>query len=299
MIRTTLLPNRSPWLRILLVLGLVMLGAFWGQLLGLKIAFSGAEQLALTSNQLPPRSSLLILQAVTAGCTFIVAPLLYLRFFASRDEKLLFPWRRSYASPLLLVLGLFLAFMVVNTWFVRWNMAIKLPAWLREFEIWAQEQEGMRQQLTTLLTTFHSPADLGVSILVIGIIPAIGEELLFRGIIQKLCYQITHNIHGAIAVSALAFSAIHLQFYGFVPRFLLGALFGYIYWWTKDLFFPIAAHFFNNAFMLFLLFLYQRGAIQQDITTPAVPPTAVLLLAILLVIILSYYLKQFSKKSHL
>ncbi|MEM9417101.1 MAG: CPBP family intramembrane glutamic endopeptidase [Bacteroidota bacterium] len=298
MLRTTLLPNQSPWLRLVLLLSLVTLGAFWGQLLGIRIAYASAEKLAITDVTLFTRRPLLIIQAVTASCAFIIAPLFYLRFFASQAEKLLFTWRRSYASPLLLTLGLALAFIVVNTWFIQWNIAVKLPPWLRTFEAWVQEQEATQKRLTNLLTTFHSLTDLGVGILVIGMIPAVGEELLFRGIIQKLCHQITHNIHGAIAVSALAFSAIHLQFYDFVPRFLLGALFGYIYWWTKDLLFPIAAHFFNNVLTLLLLFLYQRGIIQQDITTPAVPSKPVLLLFIVLVVVLSHYLKQLSKKSH-
>ena len=297
MIRTTLLPYQSPWLRLVLVLGLVMLGAFGGQLLGVRMVFNNAEKLAITA-ALFSRGTLLTFQAVTAGCAFIVAPLFYLRFFASQDEQLLFRWRRSYASPILLTIGLVLAFIAVNTWFIRWNMAVKLPIWLQAFETWAQEQEAVRQRFTNLLTTFHSPADLGVDIIVIGVIPAVGEELLFRGIIQKLCYQITHNIHGAIAVSALAFSAIHLQFYGFVPRFLLGALFGYIYWWTKDLLFPIAAHFFNNSFTLLLTFLYRQGHITLDITKPVVLPIILFPFTILSVVVLSYYLKHFSKKSY-
>lgn len=288
-----LAPNRPPWLSLVLVVGLVALGAFLGQLVASKLAFSGTEGLeAMRGTALPPKESLLILQAVTASSAFIMAPLFYLRFFAHQGVRIFFPWQQGYAAPILLTLGLVLAFMVVDTWFIQWNMAVKLPPWLRAFEVWAQEKEAALQRLTALLTTFHSLPELGVGMVVIGLLPAVGEELLFRGLVQNLCHKLTHNIHGAIGISAFVFSAIHLQFYGFVPRFLLGGLFGYIYWWTRDLAFPIVAHFFNNAFTLLMLFLYQQGIIAQDITAPAVPSKAVLVFFAMLVAVLSRYLQQ-------
>ena len=307
MLQSPLLPNRSPWLSLLLVLGLVMLGAFLGQWLGIRIASACADKPVTIDIALADLSDLfdhriiLILQAVTASSTVIAAPLFYLIFFAQQDLRSLFRWPQRYAySILLLTLGLVLAFMVVNTWLIRWNMAIKLPPSLRALEVWAQQQEAARQHLTNLLMNLDSHAfppyiEEFIRIFVMCIIPAVGEELLFRGLIQKLCHQITHNIHGAIAVSAFAFSAIHLQLYGFIPRFLLGALLGYIYWWTKSLVFPVAAHFFNNAFTLLLFFLHKQGVIQQDISMPVVLPTAVLLFFALLVVVLAYYLRQLSK----
>ena len=291
-----LAPHRSPWFSLSFVFSLVILGAFVGQLIGTKLAFTGTEPVALTDTALPLRQPLLILQAVTASCAFIGAPLLYLRFFAYQDIRGLFPWSKRYITPMLLTLGLVLAFMVVDIWLVQWNRAVKLPPWLRAFELWAQEKEAALQRLTALLTTFRSLTDLGVGIVVIGIIPAVGEELLFRGIIQNLCHRLTHNIHGAIFVSAFVFSAVHLQFYGFVPRFLLGALFGYLYWWTSDLAFPMVAHFFNNAFTLLMLFLHQQGIIAYDITAPAVPAKAVLSFFALVVVVLGYFLRQLTQK---
>ncbi len=276
--------------------GLVTFGAFVGQLLGATLAGADAQSL-LTSDLSSARKPLLILQAFTASSAFIAAPLLYLHLFAPPDDRGgLFRWRRGYTLPLLLALGLTLAFMAVNTWFIQWNMSIQLPAGLRAFEAWAREQEAARRRIVVFLTTFHSTKALMIGLLVMGIIPAVGEELLFRGLVQPLCQQITRNPHSAIIVSALSFSAIHLQFYGFVPRFLLGALFGYLYWWTKDLTFPMAAHFLNNAVTLLLLFLHQRGIITQDIAQPTALPPAVLLFAALLVGILSHHLKQLSKQ---
>lgn len=294
-----LAPNRSPWLSLTLLLGLIVLGAFLGQLVGEKLVLLSTEHLAAAGKSLHLRKSLLILQATTASGALIIAPLAYLCLFTHCSVKTLFQWRKSYTTALLVTLCLSGAFMVVNTWFIQWNMNIQLPHWLGDFETWAQEKEAALKKLTTLVTTFHSVADLGVGILVIGILPAIGEELLFRGLIQQLCYTITHNIHMAIGISAFAFSALHLQFYGFVPRFLLGALFGYIYWWTKDLVFPMVAHLFNNAFTLLMLFLSQQGIITQEITTPTVPSKAVIGLFSVLTVLFAYFLKWLSNKHNL
>lgn len=86
------------------------------------------------------------------------------------------------------------------------------------------------------------------NIIMICILPAIGEELLFRGIFQRLFIEWTKNAHIGILLGALLFSFIHLQFFGFLPRLLLGIYFGYLFIWSRTIWLPVIAHFFNNAF---------------------------------------------------
>ncbi len=285
--------NKSPWTRLALVFLLVMFGAFLGQWVASMLYFLDTDSMGKAMHTaLLPKRLLLMLQAITASSAFIVAPLLYLQIFTQQGFLALFQWRKSYLVPMLITLGLVLAFMVVNIWFIQWNMAIKLPTWLSAFEVWAQEKEAALQKITALLTSFDSLMELGLGILVLGIIPAVGEELLFRGLVQNICHKLTHNIHLAIGISAFVFSAIHLQFYGFLPRFLLGVLFGYIYWWTKDLFFPIVAHLFNNTCVLLMLFLHQQGIIAQDISTLRTPPGPVLIFFAAMVLTLANLLRQ-------
>lgn len=289
--------NRSPWIRLFLLLGLVALGACLGQLIASMLYPAITDDVTATSPPaLPPKQALLVLQATTASGAFILAPLLYLHIFTPRGIGELFRWRQPYTAPTLTTLGLVLSFMVVNAWFIQWNMTIRLPAWLSAFEIWAQEKEATLQRITVRITSFRSLKELGIAIGVIGLIPAVGEELLFRGLVQPIFYQRTKNIHLAIGMSAFAFSAIHLQFYGLVPRFLLGMLFGYIYWWTKDLFFPIVAHFSHNTCTLLMLFLHQHGVMTQDPFTVQAPPGPVLALFATLVVILSNRLQQQGKR---
>ena len=289
--------NKPPWISLTLVFFLVTLGAFLGQLTAsmLYALSTGDNIIEAIYTALPPKRLLLMLQAITASSAFIVAPLLYLHIFTQQGFRALFQWHQSYVAPILVTLGLVLVFMVVNTWFIQWNMTIQLPAWLSVFEVWAQEKEATLQKITALLTSFDSLIELGVGILVIGIIPAIGEELLFRGLVQNICHKLTHNIHLAIGISAFIFSAIHLQFYGFLPRFLLGVLFGYIYWWTKDLLFPIVAHLFNNTCVLLMLFLHQQNIITQDISSLQAPPGPVLIFFAAMVVALANRLRQQGK----
>ena len=101
-------------------------------------------------------------------------------------------------------------------------------------------------------------------------------------------------MHVAIWVSAFLFSAIHLQFFGFVPRLLLGVLFGYIYYWSGNLLYPVLAHFINNGFTLVMLYLYQIGITEMDIENTESVPVMVVLVSV----ILTFGLLAFFRRYH-
>ncbi|PLX06689.1 MAG: hypothetical protein C0594_06605 [Marinilabiliales bacterium] len=122
-------------------------------------------------------------------------------------------------------------------------------------------------KLTESFLKVHSIGDFLVNILMIAIIPAIGEELLFRGIIQKLLIEWTRKTWLGIVLTAIIFSAIHFQFYGFIPRFLLGMLFGYLLIWSKNIWLPIFAHFINNGTAVFVAFLISKNSITKEAET--------------------------------
>jgi membrane protease YdiL (CAAX protease family) len=94
-----------------------------------------------------------------------------------------------------------------------------------------------------------------VNLFMIALIPAVGEEFLFRGVLQKIFIEWTKNIHWGIIISALLFSTFHLQFYGFLPRLMLGIFFGYLFVWSGSLWLPVLAHFFNNSVAVFFYFI--------------------------------------------
>jgi len=121
-------------------------------------------------------------------------------------------------------------------------------------------------KLTELLLNVHTLATLVFNVFLIAVIPALGEELFFRGAVQGILRQ-KMNVKVAIWITAILFSAIHMQFYGFFPRMLLGAFFGYLLFWSENLWLPIVAHFTNNGIAIIFYYLKNNGYKVQDIDT--------------------------------
>jgi len=119
-------------------------------------------------------------------------------------------------------------------------------------------REDRAAGLTKFLTQFNSAGRFWVGVVVIAIVPAVSEELVFRGVIQKNLVR-WFSPHVGVWLGAAIFSAIHFQFFGFVPRFVLGLALGYLYLWSGNILVSMAAHFTQNAFQLLILYLTQRG----------------------------------------
>ncbi|MGI4834921.1 MAG: CPBP family intramembrane glutamic endopeptidase [Janthinobacterium lividum] len=152
----------------------------------------------------------------------------------------------------LLILCLVPALSVV----IAWNADGHFPAWAHDFELWARAKEDQAQILTRYLTNFSQPGRLLVGLLVIAATPAVAEELVFRGVLQRNLVRLLGR-HAGVWLAAALFSAVHLEFFGFVPRLVLGLVLGYLYEWSGNILVPMAAHFTQNAFQLLLLYLAQ------------------------------------------
>ena len=246
---------------------------------------------------LESRQFLLFSQAMITVGTFIVGPLGYWYFVKKQGMGYFFIGEQRYIQFILLTLALILVTMLVNTYFVYWNLQLQFPTWLSEVERWVKEKEAILKHFTDLLTTFSSWKDLGVSMIVMGLIPALGEEIVFRGMLQPMLSKRCHS-QGAIWITAFIFSAIHLQFYGFLPRLLLGALFGYLYSWTKNLIYPIVAHFLNNSFTLLLLFMSQHTAYKASEENPLLPIPLFIVCVMLWIAIILYIYKATRYLNH-
>ena len=133
--------------------------------------------------------------------------------------------------------------------------------------------------MIVFLLAFSDLGQFALGLLVVAVLPAICEELFFRGMIQPLLLRATGSPHRAIWVTAIVFSAIHFQFFGFVPRMLLGALFGYIYYWSGNLRLAMLAHFVNNGLTVTLSYFSRRGDISLDPDKLPEAPLPVLLLS--------------------
>lgn len=137
----------------------------------------------------------------------------------------------------------------------------------------------------------NSIGALLMNILVIGIVPGIGEELVFRGIIQKEFQSYLKNPYIAIIISSIIFSALHLQFEGFLPRFILGMVLGLLYYWTGNLWVNIAVHAFNNGLQVLLTY-FNPAMADQDLESAVPVRWYVLIISLVFTIALGYWFVQ-------
>ena len=136
---------------------------------------------------------------------------------------------------------------------VYWNESLSLPEWLAPVENWMRQQEDTMQHFTEILIHGDGFSPLLSNLIVVALTAAVTEEFLFRGALMRIIGHWIRNPHGAIWIAAILFSAFHLQFYGFLPRMLLGAYFGYLLIWSRSIWLPICAHFFNNALNVIIM----------------------------------------------
>ena len=236
------------------------------------------------------------LYIVQGSATFFGLALLPSVFWYGVEHKGITSWftgKKVYGLMLIATMVMTIAFMVTNSVFIDWNAHLSFPESMKGFEDWARTYEDRAEELTKYMTQFSSIGEFLFAFLIIAILPAFGEELVFRGMLQSQLFRATKYIHVAIWASAIMFSAFHLQFFGFIPRLLLGALFGYLYYWSGNLLMPMFAHFVNNGFSVLMLYLNQTGISDMDMeTTEAAPWPAVIIFTVIAVVML-YYFKIF------
>ena len=167
---------------------------------------------------------------------------------------------------LLWAIGIMLVALPAINLMSHWNQQMVLPTWLSGVEEWMKNKEAEAEWLTKQFMSVTTVSGLLVNLLLMAVLPALSEEITFRGVLQRLLnFQLsTFNSHLAIWLTAIIFSAIHMQFYGFVPRMLMGALFGYMMVWTGSLWVPMLMHFVNNGMAVLLYFIANRAHWDMD-----------------------------------
>jgi membrane protease YdiL (CAAX protease family) len=191
-------------------------------------------------------SDLKLFQAIQTIGLFIGTAWLVAFFLSPNPSKYL---KISYKPSLFMFLLVVLSMII---WIPAINFAADINAHLNlpeSMDLVEDEMDDLRNSynyLTELFLNTRSVTDFAANIIVMAILPAVGEELLFRGVFQRLLAEWTRSIHWGIVLAALLFSLFHFEFYGFLPRFLLGVFFGYLFAWTSSIWVPILAHFTNN-----------------------------------------------------
>ena len=285
--------SKSNWLLSLVVVTLVTFGiliVFQGIGLFLVPPIFGVpldEIIAILSvNSTHPngRMAILFIQGLGAGMGFLASALVISKWIDKADLG----WKQQISNFKLSVLVWTVVIMaggiLFNSLLIDWNAGITLPESLNALEKLMRDKEDQLMKMTLYLTDFENTAEFLMGLLVIGLLAGLGEELLFRGILQPKLHLYTGNPHLGIWLAALIFSAIHFQFYGLMPRMVLGAIFGYLYYYSGSLIYPIFAHILNNAFTVVLVYMNKLGKVEFSIeeTDQVSLPFALLGLAVLI-----------------
>jgi membrane protease YdiL (CAAX protease family) len=261
--------ENSAYVQLLILAGYALAGTIVCTLLGLivLVALYGMKVLTNPANlmgeDLRYLNGIKIVQIITSIGLFLLPPL-FLAWTERRKVGEFYGFKKPLWMTLLLVLLLMLFSMPLLEYVAVLNQKMTFPGWMQGIENWMRRKEDDAARMTVLFLTVRSAADFIVNLIMIAVIPAIAEELMFRGGLQRSFSRMFNNHHVAIWITAFIFSAIHFQFFGFLPRLLLGALFGYIYFWTKSLWYTIFAHFLNNGYAVCVALYFQKHNIPLD-----------------------------------
>jgi membrane protease YdiL (CAAX protease family) len=276
---------------ILFILGLVfqLFGAF---LAGWIYGFSVSDILSLGAyddSRYVAASKLI--QILGSVGTFIVPAFLFSYLFDGHLSSY-YKFRDPVGmSPMFLVILMMISVIPFINYLAELNLKMEIP--IQALDQLLRSLESTAEEMMVAFTATKSISGLLVNLLMIGVVAAVGEELIFRGLLQDLLTRMFKNIHLAILVTALLFSAFHFQFFSFLPRFILGLIMGYLMFYGKSIWYPILAHFVNNAMGVIYYYFNSMGSsddmLEEIGTSTLIPVAAVISLGLFLIFGLLWY----------
>lgn len=208
--------------------------------------------------------ALWILQFVTTTMPILAVPVFFAYVIVKEPESYL---KLNARFPLQLLIVVFLAMFMslpIMEQLSNLNQRLVLPPFLKGVEDWMRASEKQAETATNILLKMDTVWDLIKTVLFVGGLTAVVEELMFRGALQTIFIRWTKNHHAAIWITAILFSAFHMEFFGFLPRLMLGVFFGYFVYWSGSIWTSIWAHFINNSTAVIVTYLYQHKTIKTS-----------------------------------
>ncbi|MBK9335220.1 MAG: CPBP family intramembrane metalloprotease [Lewinellaceae bacterium] len=273
--------------QLLVCLLLAMLGGGLFQLLALLAGWEASGTLAPDAS-VAERWQMRLFLAIGQLATFVAAGWVVVRFFyppTNRAVAYLRAGVRPDARLVLLGALLILAAVPLVLFVYNLNQALPLP------DVFRQMEEQTTETLKALLR-MDNGLELAGNLALIALLPAIGEEIVFRGVVQQQLQRRIHSPWLAILLAAAVFSFIHFQFEGFLPRLLLGVLLGWLYWRTQNFWVPVAAHFANNAVQVIGQFLYGHELSTIDLEADIEVPWYAAILSAMLILAIMRWINQ-------
>jgi len=252
---------REAPLRIQLLLLAAILLIFWiiSSIAGTIVLASAGYDISILQNISPGETDkyvgiLQTLQIIQSVSLFIFPPLVYTYLISGNISDSLFLREKPHLAGILLATALLFFSVPFINYAGRLNSQIHLPEFMKGIEAWMQEKENFANEVSSAF--MNRPASkLPTNLLMIALIPALGEELLFRAVIQQLVKRLVQNTHAGIWITSVFFGVLHLQFFTLLPRIILGSLFGYLLEYSHSLWYPIIVHFLNNTMAILFFYL--------------------------------------------
>lgn len=206
------------------------------------------------------------ISTVIQNVFFFITPAIISALFITRLPADFLRLRKAPTSKsVFLTIAIILFSIPAMNFIIHCNESIVFPSAMSNLENSLKAMEEASKAQINILLGEPTIINLIMSILIVGILTGLGEELFFRGALQNILHTRPMNAHTAIWTTAVIFSALHFQFYGFIPRILIGAFFGYLILWSGSIWLPIFAHALNNSLVVISTWICSRNSINFDI----------------------------------
>jgi uncharacterized protein len=267
----------------------IILGISGAFVFGIDFSVLDKPAAALNLNEVAFMKYLLIVQDVSL---LVIPSIIILKLLKPESETRLTEFKIPQLKEVLLVVILAFCLFPITSFTGQINSAMHLPDWLSGVEQWMIRQEDKSDNLIESLIAAKTLPVMLLNLFLIAVLPAVGEELIFRGVFQKIFYSLFRSGHLAIWFSAILFSTLHFQFFGFIPRLILGLVFGYLFYWSGSLWMPVISHFVNNAFPVILSYIQDNGRINTQTDSPMWQQAIALLLSVTVSFVILLYIRN-------
>ncbi|MES2278402.1 MAG: CPBP family intramembrane glutamic endopeptidase [Bacteroidota bacterium] len=193
-------------------------------------------------------------------------PAVFFAYVVAKEPETYLPTKTRVPLVMyLLVIGIVFSFLPVVDITSYFNQKMTLPAGFEGLDKWIHDTEKQGEKAINTVLQMKTIGDLLNGLFIVAVLPAVSEEFFFRGCMQTLFKKWTKNTHAAVWITAVIFSFMHLEFLGFVPRMLLGAVLGYLFVWSGSIWPSVLAHCLNNGISVFFMYLYQHKKISTNL----------------------------------
>ncbi|MBV9960702.1 MAG: CPBP family intramembrane metalloprotease [Parafilimonas sp.] len=267
-------PRYTAWSQFAILLTLCGFGLLLGGMISIKIA---SAYLHVTAHNLedaiskPGNAHIAILFQFISTFLFMAVPAFVFARIMNRNAFKYIGFNAAISGKqVFVIIGIVLVCIILSGALSMLNQIIPLS---KSLEAYFKTKEQEYDKVVTGMAQMKTTSQYILSLIVIALMPAIFEEMLFRGALQPVMISLTKNVFIGIFLTGILFSAMHGSYYGFLPRLALGVIIGYIYYTSKNLWLSVCAHFLYNAIGITQMYAaIKQGSLNSDTVSNDVLP---------------------------